>query len=728
LHAFLSYTFSGLTSAAIYGVAAAGLVLTYTTTGTFNFAHGATGMLAAFTYWQLRFGWNLPAPVALVVCLLVLAPLFGLFQEVVIMRRLRGVEEYTRLVVTVGMLVGVLGAALWIWDPNAAHPIRTFFDGRVVTVLGVRMTYHKIASLFIAVGVALGLRLFLYRTRIGVAMRASVDDRSLAMLNGARPDRASLLAWAIGASLAALSGVLISPTLQLSAVPLTLLIVNAYAAAMIGRLRSLPWTFVGALILGLADAYSRGYISTNLTSGKQYFEGFYDSIPVIILFVVLLILPNPRLRGHGTARSREIVPTPRWRGALLFAGVVVAGSAMLVQVIGRSDLETISKVWGIAIIGLSLIPLIGYAGQVSLCQLSFAGIGAIVVDHLGRGGSPLALVWAALITGAVGAIVALPALRLSGIYLALSTGAFAVAMDRWVFSLPKFTVFGHDINLLEGGSLTIHRVRFLGLSFDGQKAYFVLLSAAFVVLALGVVAIRRSSFGYRLLAMKDSPAACATLGLNLTRTKLAVFTISAAMAGVGGALYGGALRVADAQVFSFFSGLPILLIMVVAGIATVGGAMACGIILGTPILANLFPGLPQLQLVLSGLAGIGMAKNPNGFVLDLHRRWDELQSQPVLAAGVALSLVGVWVMRIGHLFGNWPYAVITMAILAVGPQLATLNLGRLAGQRAGARVRPDAAPLEWLGITTPFTPAAVAELDRALALPAAAWSADGSPP
>jgi branched-chain amino acid transport system permease protein len=242
------------------------------------------------------------------------------------------------------------------------------------------------------------------------------------------------------------------------------------------------------------------------------------------------------------------------------------------------------------------------------------------------------------------------------------------------------------------------------------------------------VAIRRSPFGYRLLAMKDSPAACATLGLNLTRTKLAVFTISAAMAGVGGALYGGALRVADAQVFSFFNGLPILLIMVVAGIATVGGAMACGIILGAPLLANLFPGLSQLQLVLSGLAGIGMAKNPNGFVLDLRRRWDELQNRPVVAAGVAAGLVGVWVMRIGHLFGNWPYAVITLAILAVGPQLATLNLGRRAGARGGARARPDAAPLEWLGITTPFTPAAVAELDRALALPAAAWSTDGPPP
>src|SRR5579864_881444 len=187
METFLGYTFSGLATTAIYGVAAAGLVLTYTTTGTFNFAHGATGMIAAFTYWQLRFAWKWPAPLALAVCLLILAPLLGIVEELAIFRRLRGTAEYTRLVVTIGVLVGLLGAALWIWDPNTAHPIRAFYDGRVLTIAGVRVTYHEIASILIAVVVVIGLRLFLYGTRIGVAMRGSVDDRSLAMLNGARP-------------------------------------------------------------------------------------------------------------------------------------------------------------------------------------------------------------------------------------------------------------------------------------------------------------------------------------------------------------------------------------------------------------------------------------------------------------------------------------------------------------------------------------------------------------
>jgi branched-chain amino acid transport system permease protein len=733
---FLSYTLSGLSSAAIYGVAAAGLVLTYTTTGTFNFAHGATGMIAAFTYWQLRFAWHWPAPLALAVCLLVLAPLLGVVEELAIFRRLQGTAEYTRLVVTIGILVALLGAALWIWDPNTAHPVRTFWDGKVVTVFSVRVTYHEIASIIIAIAVVLALRVFLYGTRVGVAMRASVDDRSLAMLNGARPDRAALLAWAIGASMAALSGILISPTLALSALPLTLLIINAYAAAMIGRLRSLPWTFVGALILGLADAYSRGYISTNVPEKmKQYLDGFYVSIPVIILFIVLLILPNPRLRGHAANRVREVIPLPRWVGACIFGVAVIGGSAMLVQVVARPDLETISRMWGIGIIGLSFVPLIGYAGQVSLCQFTFAGIGAVVVAHLGGNGSPLALVWVALITGAVGAVVALPSLRLSGIYLALSTAAFAVAMDRWIFQLPAFSVFGHHFNLFQGGSLTIQRLKFLGMSFEGQKSYFLLLAVSFVLMSFVVVAVRRSMFGYRLLAMKDSPAACATLGLNLTRTKLAVFTLSAAMAGIGGALYAGALRVADAELFQFFNGLSVLLVMVVAGIATVGGALACGITVGAPILTNLFPNQPELPLVLFGAAGVGLGNNPNGFVIDLRQRYEALGRRPALMLATAAALVGVWLLRIGHVITNWPYAILSVAILLLSSQLPFVVdrwTGRAAVRDAkaaqavaaanGKKKAGAAVPLEWAGISQPFTPELAAELDRALGLPEAARS------
>jgi branched-chain amino acid transport system permease protein len=706
---FLGYTFSGLSLGAIYAVAAAGLVLTYTTTGTFNFAHGAVGMFAAFVYWQMRFAWHWPAPVCLFVCLLVLAPLFGAALDIGIMRRLEGTPETTRLVVTISILVGLLGAAVWIWNPSTAHPVEGFWQGRFVSVDGARVSYHQAASLVIAVAVAVGLRLLLYRARVGIAMRAAVDDPALAQLNGARSRVASLLAWAIGSSLAALSGILISPTLTVSAVPLTLLIVNAYAAAMIGRLRSLPYTVLGAVILGLLSNYVPDYLRPTHISKLGYLDGLYISIPVIVLFVALLVLPNPRLRGHTATRAKEIVLLPTVRGALLFSASVVAGAAMVAAVVSQTDLETIARIFGIGIVALSFVPLIGYAGQISLCQLSFAGIGAVVMAHAGAHGNPLGLVAAIVVAGAVGAVVALPALRLSGIYLALATAAFAVILDQWIFQFPAFSVFGHHFDIFQAGSLNVPRPKLFGLRFEGQKAEFVLMATAFALCAMIVVAIRRSQFGFRLLAMKDSPAACATLGLNLTRTKLTVFAMSAALAGFGAAMYGGALRVTSSQQFDFFTGLPMLLLMVVAGIATVGGALACGISLGSPVLTNLFPHLTELTLVLAGLAGIGMGRNPNGFVLELRQRWQPMLTRPVVGVGVAAALFAAWLLRVEHVVTSWPYVGISAAILVAVP-----GIDLLTNPSQGAK--EDVVPLEWLGITRPYRPEDLVMLDRALAL------------
>ena len=156
------------------------------------------------------------------------------------MRGLQGTSETTKLVVSISLLAAFLELGRWIWPETSSHPVDRFFEGNTISVLGVNVTWHEGIALVLAVVVAIGLRLLLYRTRAGIAMRASVDDRPLAALHGAKPDRSAMLAWAIGCSLAALAGILTAPLLTLSHTVLTLLIVNAYAAAMIGRLRSLP--------------------------------------------------------------------------------------------------------------------------------------------------------------------------------------------------------------------------------------------------------------------------------------------------------------------------------------------------------------------------------------------------------------------------------------------------------------------------------------------------------
>src|SRR5205085_8891764 len=145
--------------------------------------------------------------------------------------------------------------------------------------------YHRIIVVIAAIAVAIGLRLFLFRTRIGVALRAVVDAPDLASYFGAAPGRVRMLGWAMGSSLAALAGVLLAPLVTLDILLLTLLVINGYAAAIVGRLRSLPLTFAGGVALGLLESYAIGYLPGHILSQVR------TVLPIIFLFVVILVLP-----------------------------------------------------------------------------------------------------------------------------------------------------------------------------------------------------------------------------------------------------------------------------------------------------------------------------------------------------------------------------------------------------------------------------------------------------
>ncbi|MEO7430160.1 MAG: ABC transporter permease, partial [Acidimicrobiales bacterium] len=699
---FLRLTILGLCTASIFALAASGLVLTYTTTGVFNFAHGAVGMLGAFAYWQLQVDWGWPVPLALACVLLVLAPALGIVIERGIMRWLIDAPETIRVVVTISLLVALLGIGLWVWSPQEPHQTPSLFPGHTLDLLGARISWHQATAFIVAVVVAGALRLLLYRTRVGLDMRASVDSRSLAMLHGARPDRSAALAWAIGCSLAALAGILISGSLgTLSHLNLTLLIVSAYAAAMVGRLRSLPMTFVGAIVLGLADSYAIGYVP----SSNAYFSTFRFVIPVVVLFVVLLVLPNPQLRNRASSASREDIALPEWSTALLTAGGIIAFVSVLAMVVSDADALRVSKIIGIALVALSLVPLTGFAGQVSLCQMSFAGIGAIVMAHHGQGGHPAGLLLAAVICGAVGALVALPALRLSGIYLALSTAAFAVFLDRWFFTLPAFDIGPLHIEVFDLGVLAVRPLDLPGIDTRDRSTQLIVLAVIFALAYLVVVAVRRSMFGQRLLAMKDSPAACATVGIDLTRLKLAVFALSAAMAGVGGALYAGTLGSVGYERFSFFESLPLLLLAVVGGIGAASGAVFAGVVLGgLPIASGIWPFIANLNRVLPGTMGVALGRNPNGAVRDITGRFGVLQRVPVALGALVVSLLVAAGLAISGALTGWGLTFAGLAALALWPQVA---------ERLEARHLPreDRQPLEWAGVEEQLSDDALRRID-----------------
>jgi branched-chain amino acid transport system permease protein len=613
VHFFLEYLVVGIVYGGTYAVTASGLVVTYATSGVFNFAHGAIGMMAAFTYWALHVSLGWPTIPAVVAVVLVLAPLTGAVIERVLVRGLEGAPVVATVGVTLGLMLAVIGAANHFWNPGTARLVPTFFaPNDFVDVLGVNVSYDQLTVLVVAVLVALGLWLFLHGTRAGISMRAVVDDRALVALTGRSPGRSAQLGWVFGASLAATGGVLWAIQIKtLDIEILTLLVVSAYAAAIFGRLKSLPLTFVGALALGIAVSLSNStYLpQTAFFANLQLFQ----TTPMILLFVVLMVLPRGRLQtSAGPSRPRLKVASLRTSliagAALIIATLVVSG--FLSQ--GNIDLTAEGMVLGLVL--LSLVPLTGYAGQISLGQLSFAGLGAFAMGKVAGGASPLGLVAAVVLAAAVGVVVALPAIRLQGLYLALATLAFASGMDYAFFQNPS--VMG------SGSAFIVGRAPVVGLSFASNRSFLVFIAVVFALAGIGVLALRRGRFGRRLVAMSDSPAACATVGISLTLTKLVVFGLSAGLAGLAGALYGGITGEVTSDDFAMLASLTLVLLAAVWGVRSVTGALLAG--LAFVLLPTLFPSYADVTYLAAGLGAIGLSRNPEGVVGDTVLRVSEL--------------------------------------------------------------------------------------------------------
>ena len=740
MHLFITYTIFGLVLGGVYGIAASGLVLTYNTSGIFNFAHGAEAMLGAFVYWELRFNLHWPAPIALFMVLGVFAPLMGGALYAVIMRGLRETAEVTKIVVTVALMLGMLYLSQWIWNPTKPRTEQLFFGTRsTVKILGSKVTTHELIALAVSVAIAVGLRLLFYRTRVGVAMRGAVDDPNLLQLTGHNPERLAALSWALGAFLAVLAGVLVTPISggALEATALTLLVIESFAAAMFGRLRSFPRTFVGALVLGLGANYVLAYFPTSW----QWTSDFRISLPMIILFLVLVVLPQDRLRGLAV-RTRERAHLPTVRTAVIAGVALVAAVVLLRQLMVDSDVTTLTVGICFAIIALSLTVLTGYAGEMNLAAVSFGAIGTMVVFHIGVRGHGLAsrtTLWGVIAgvvaTAVVGALVALPALRLRGLYLALATMAFGVFLTEMVLldvNPHKLPLLHTRFSLFTQGSLLMPPVKVGPLDLRNGTSFLVTVTVVFALIGIGLIVLRNSSYGRRLAAMKDSPAATATLGQSLVKLKLSVFMLSAAIAGLGGILMSTALGSVTSDNFAIFISLALLMLTVVFGIGYVSGALLGGILSGVGFgivvatfnhLANhhvdlhgLYATLAHVAAVAPALIGIGVGRSPSGSVHDFIESYRPMRNaKPVLVAGAATEAL-LYVLALTGAITNWWFAILTGVLALVLPVLGRVLVpGAFLTEEELARQREE-VPLELVGIDTPYTPQVRESLDRALGL------------
>jgi branched-chain amino acid transport system permease protein len=607
----------GVFTGSLYGLAAMGMVLTYKTVGVFNFAYGAIAMFCAFTYWELHDNWGLSAWIAMPLLFVVVAPALGIMFEA-LFRPLGGAAVEVVIVVSVGVLAFLEAVVPLLYGNQdrqlqAIFPISTFKLGAHLHV-----GYDQLGTLVVSLSMAALLWALLRRTRFGTSTRAVVDNPDLSDMIGVHGDQVRRSAWILSCIFAALVGILISPSQGLDINELVLVVIYAFAPAVLGVLFGLPAAYVGGIVLGIAVSVLSKFSNSGTVSNVE------AALPYIALFVLLVLFGN-RLKDSGTsarrlslsrrAASAALRRPPAMLGRLKVDRTLVGGLgglvlALLVPLaVPGPRLFDITAVFIYALIALTLVVLTGWAGQISLAQFSFVGVGAFTAGHLaGSHGQHFlfAMAMGMLFAAPLGIIVGLVSLRLSGLYLALATLAFALVMDDVVFNRSD----------VSGGltGITVARPQIFGLSFTGRAALYelaVVLFGLFAVLAYG---LRTGPVGRRLHILRDSPLAASTLGVNLTVTKLVVFVVCGMVAALGGALYGALQQAITPLDFMWSTSLTLLLLVVLGGRSVLSGALIAGVVYAVQLL----PGIPTKVLELIPLAisvgVIGLAQEAEGTV------------------------------------------------------------------------------------------------------------------
>ncbi len=662
---FLNLVISGAVSGAIYSVMASGLVLTYQSSGIFNFAHGAVAFATAYLFFQLHqatsaggLGW--PIVPSAIVAILVFAPLLGLLLDRILLRRLADAPVYARIVGTIGLLVALPALVLWLvetvgnsvlelglptntagFQPPGLGPYPREVVWRPLS--GVAINSDQLAVFVAAGGAAVVLWLVLRHTRIGLEMRAGVDRRDLAGLRGVNAGKTSAVTWALSMALAGLGGVLIAPLFGLADVDYTLVVLGSLAAVVAAGLRSIPIAFVAGLLLGVLQNLVFGYAPGFLTD----ISGFLSAIPFILTVVLLFFLGFDRARAAGSVAD-ESPPEdhraglPAWRRILPWA---IAVSALVVY-----ELWFASEFWSsliakgivLGIVFLSFVVITGLGGMVSLGQATFVTASAFTVGYLvntkfgftiplvmhdGRVGFFFAVVAGAAVAAAVGALIAIPVRRLGPLALALATLSLAFVAELTVFQLEAVRNGSRGWPVPPLNLETFEAELPLGpFDFTNPRTMAMLALVVFGLITLVIRNLQRSPSGRAMLAVRSSEVAARTSGIGADWAKVSVFAVSAAIAGIGGGLLAVVSSPVNNRTAPAFIGLIWLAVTVTFGIRRPGGALIAGLAFATftdllqvvtgwgfmPAWAASLTNTTQLAAILFGIGAINLAKNPDG--------------------------------------------------------------------------------------------------------------------
>jgi ABC-type branched-subunit amino acid transport system ATPase component/ABC-type branched-subunit amino acid transport system permease subunit len=613
----------GVITGLTYSLLGMGLTLVYKTSRVLNFAQGDMGAFPALfiPILVLNRGWNYWATLVLALAgSLIVGALF----EFLVIRRLRSTSRLTALVATIGgaQVLYVFGLLIPKNGANGSqlagktYPTPFAYKWRIGTLF---IGPGQILILIVVPVVTIALIVFLQRSRLGRATRAAAENGEAAALAGVPINRVSLAMWAIAGLLAGIAAILVGPTrpINLSAALGPSLMLRGLGAAMLGGLLSLPAAFVGGVAIGVIEAlvlwnYPRGGV-----------------LEVVIFAIILCCLLLRRGLGHiargGEESSWSLTTTlrplpyhlardPLVRKAKVAGLVLVLAIAVLVPTrLDNSQAFFLSGVILFAMMGVSLVVLTGMAGQISLGQLAFVGIGAAAGGRIYQMGQPhiVGMITAAAIGAVVALWIGLPALRVRGLFLAVTTLGFAISIAAWVFNQPWLV---HKKN--GSSSLQIPRPRLGSIDFENEHYYYLLCLLVLIAVIIFVHRLRSSQLGQAMVAVRDNESSAAGLAISPPRTKLMAFMISGAIASLAGFLYGGLqvnFSTNPSDTFGAQRSLDLVVLAVLGGVTTITGVVVGAFwIRGIPsllgsnfgILSSGFGVLAVLLLMPGGLASL----------------------------------------------------------------------------------------------------------------------------
>jgi branched-subunit amino acid ABC-type transport system permease component len=624
MHNFILFAILGLGAGDVYAILGLGIVLVYKGSGIVNFSQGAIGMAGTYLFLSLIKS-GVPAYVAL--CLALIAAFgFGLLVHYALFARLRSAPVLAKLVATLGLLLAVQGVIEVIYGDSPATAV-AILPQTPMSLFGVTFGQDNLWLFGIAVVLAGALWAIYRYTRFGLVTRAAAENEKAAEILGYSADTVAAVNWGLGSALATLACVLIAPITSLTPTAFTLLILPALAAAVLGKFGSFSIVTAVGILIGIVSSLVTGGVISIFPSVISS-QGVTDLLPFIVILIALMMTGRLPSRGVVSQGQLPFAPAPKLpilsirRLGLVVAGIVVL--VILTDLLSNSGQYQSAVTTGVifAIVGLSVVLITGLVGQVSLAQLTFAGVGAFAAAKFGSTfGIPF--IWTILLAGLVavpvGLLMGLPALRIRGVNLAIVTLGGAVAINSVVFESPRW-----------GGGilgLTVPQPEILGWSLNSNLHPARFAGAAAIVLGvmyLLMVAIRKGKTGRKMLAVRGNERAAQGTGIDVRAVKLGAFALASLMTGVAGALYGYQNTNITFDAFSPVQSIFFFATVYIAGIASLGGGLLVVFLaaggIGWTFLDH-FSFLTQWQDLLSGVVLLlTVVLNPDGIAVGFQRQ------------------------------------------------------------------------------------------------------------